>query len=213
MTGSYAYGLWSFVAINALFFIIFAASFLLPRRKREWRSLGVFSAFVVALFAEMYGFPLTIYFLTSLLGSSYPATKPFSHTRGHLWATLTGWKYATLICTFGSLLMLAGLFLLGAGWKRIHRAKGELVTGGVYRYVRHPQYGGLILITIGMLIQWPTIVTFLMWPILMAVYYRLAKKEEKELQVKFGNEYLEYKKKVPAFIPKIYDSRFRFQGA
>ena len=53
-----AYGLWSLVILNSLVFIIFAFSFAKPRSSRDWRSLGAFSAFILALFTEMYGFPL-----------------------------------------------------------------------------------------------------------------------------------------------------------
>ncbi len=87
---SYGYGFWSLVAFNAAFFILFVVSFLTPLRRREWRSFGVFSAFILALFTEMYGFPLTIYILTAVLGSRYPVFNPFSHASGHLWVVLFG---------------------------------------------------------------------------------------------------------------------------
>lgn len=214
--GSYAYGLWLVVLANIVFFLVFAFSFAFPKRRFEWRSMGIFSAFVVALFTEMYGFPFTVYALASLLGKSYPAPNPFRHQQGHLWAALTGWKYASLICTLGSLVMIGGMILVWMGWKRIHRAKGELVKEGVYAGIRHPQYLGLILVTTGMLIQWPTIITAAMWPILVGSYLRLAKREEKELEEKFGSEHVEYKSKVPSFLPRISvfgwgteDSRFK----
>jgi protein-S-isoprenylcysteine O-methyltransferase Ste14 len=100
-------------------------------------------------------------------------------------------------------LMLAGLLLMGAGWHRIHRAQGALVTDGPYGSVRHPQYSGLFLITIGMLVQWPTIITIATWPILMAVYYRLARREEREAEVAFGDAYRAYEVRVPMFVPRL----------
>ncbi len=201
----YGYGFWSLVVVNAAIFVLFALSFLAPVRRREWRSFGVFTAFVVALFTEMYGFPLTIYVLTAILGSRYPALNPFSHASGHLWITLLGggpWMSAVIHLVSNGL-MLAGLLLMGVGWYRIHRARGELVTDGVYAWVRHPQYAGLFLITVGMLIQWPTIVTVLTWPALMLVYYRLARREEREAEARFGDAYARWKASVPMFVPRI----------
>lgn len=199
----FGYGFWSLVVVNAAIFILFALSFLTPVRRREWRSFGVFTAFVVALFTEMYGFPLTIYIFTAVLGSRYPALNPFSHASGHLWITLLGggaWMSA-VIHLISNGLMLGGLVLMGAGWRRIHKAKGALVTDGVYAWVRHPQYSGLFLITVGMLVQWPTIITVATWPVLIAVYYRLARREEGEAEILFGEAYWRYKAAVPMFIP------------
>ncbi|OGO22225.1 MAG: hypothetical protein A2144_11985 [Chloroflexi bacterium RBG_16_50_9] len=209
MSESYAYGLWFFVAINAGIFIFFTLSYLKPKRRWEWRSLGAFSAFTVALFTEMYGFPLSIYVLTSVLGSQYPVTNPFTHTNGNLWAVfLGGSDYVSGLFMFlGSVAMIAGLVVMGKAWKLIHTAKGELVTTGLYRRVSHPQYFGLFLITVGMFIQWPTIVTAAMWPVLMFMYYRLALREEKEMETVFGDRFADYKRQVPMFLPRLGKAR------
>lgn len=206
----FGYGFWSLVIVNVAIFVLLALSFLTPVRRREWRSFGVFTAFVVALFTEMYGFPLTIYVLTAVLGSRYPVLNPFSHASGHLWITLLGggaWM-SVVIHALSNGLMVGGLLLMGAGWQRIHRGKGALVTDGPYAWVRHPQYTGLFLITIGMLVQWPTIITAATWPVLMAVYYRLARREERDAEAAFGDAYRTYKARVPMFVP-----RFRANGA
>lgn len=201
----YGYGFWSLVVFNAAFFVIFVLSFLTPLRRREWRSFGVYSAFIVALFTEMYGFPLTIYFLTALLGSRYPALNPFSHASGHLWVALFGGGAAmmTTIHLVSNALMFGGLVIIHEGWGRIHRAQGALVTDGLYAWVRHPQYSGLFLITIGLLIQWPTILTALTWPILLYMYSRLARREEADMERQFGDSYRAYVERVPRFFPHL----------
>jgi len=204
MHASYDYSLWVMVLLNVVLFGGFVLGFLRPRKKYEWRTLGVFAAFIVALFTEMYGFPLTIYVLISLFGGEIGLNDPFQHLNGHLLGTLFGapdWV-KLIICQLGGFVMLIGLIVMGKGWKRIHSAAGELVTDGIYASIRHPQYTGLFLITVGMLIQWPTIITLVMWPILMYAYYRLAMREEREMEERFGDAYREYRERVPAFLPR-----------
>ncbi len=203
--GAYGYGLWPAVIINVVLILGFALSFLAPKGKWEWRSLGVFTGFLVALFSEMYGFPLTIYILTSILGSKYPVLNPFSHINGHLFQVLLGGGAIVfgLIHVVSNGLMVIGIVIMGKGWKKILAAGGELVSDGIYSRVRHPQYSGLFLVSIGLMIQWPTLVTVLLWPIMFAVYYRLAMKEERKMIELFGERYLAYRKSVPAFFPRL----------
>ena len=202
-----AYGLWSLVIINSLIFIIFAFSFTRPKTSRDWRSLGGFAAFIVALFTEMYGFPLTIYLLSGWLASHYPGIDLLSHDTGHLWYTLLGLKgdpHLGLLHLVSSIFILGGLFLLTTAWKVLYVARQShtLATTGPYAYVRHPQYDAFILVIIGFLIQWPTILTLIMFPILVWMYKRLARSEEQEVLAEFGEEYSRYMAKVPAFIPR-----------
>ena len=208
---SYAYGFWFLVLVNVALFGFFILSFLTPFKKREWRAMGVTLGFFVALFTEMYGIPLTIYILTAILGSRYPALNPFSHASGHLWLTFLGGGalMMTVIHIISNGLTVIGFVIMWKGWKLIHDAKDSLVTEGPYAYVRHPQYSGLFVIMIGMLIQWPTIITALMFPVLVFIYYRLAKREEVEMIKTFGDEYQQYRGKVPMFIPKIGDAERR----
>lgn len=192
---------WGMVLIILTLFAWFIFRFLRPKRKIEWRNSGILGAFLVALYAEMYGFPLTIYILSSVFGIDIP----FGHIGGHLWASLLGLGEtgAMMEMLIGYLLMIIGGILVISGWEKIYKARDELVTDGIYGYIRHPQYAGIILITTGMLIHWPTIITLLMWPILVLAYYGLAKREEKEMEKKFGESYQEYKKRVPMFLPKL----------
>lgn len=201
---SYAYGFWFLVVVNVALFAFFILSFLTPLKKREWRSMGATLAFFAALFTEMYGFPLTIYILTGILGSKYPALNPFTHASGHLWLVLFGGGPAmmTVIHLISNGLAFIGFAIMWKGWSLIHGAKGELVTGGPYAYVRHPQYSGLFLVMIGMLIQWPTIITASMFPVLVFVYYRLSKREESDMVLLFGEEYRIYMGKTPMFMPR-----------
>jgi protein-S-isoprenylcysteine O-methyltransferase Ste14 len=209
MSNQYSYGLWPAVIANVMLILFFALGFLAPRGKWEWRSLGVFTGFLVALFSEMYGFPLTIYLLTSILGSKYPVLNPFSHVNGHLLLVFLGAGAITnnLIHLVSNGLWITGIVIMGMGWKKIHLAAGNLVTDGIYGRVRHPQYFGLFLVSIGLLIQWPTLVTLLLWPVMFLVYYRLAMKEERKMIELFDERYLEYKKSVPAFFPRFWSKR------
>ena len=200
MNGTYDYGLWTLVTFHVAFFLVFALSLLQPASRREWRSMGAFVAFIVALYTEMYGFPLTIYLLTAWLGR-YPAAQPFAHAAGNLWATLfLGPWAAGLLMGLGGVLLIAGVVLVVSGWLSIHAATGP-VTDGIYAKIRHPQYAGLGITILGALIQWPTVLTLVMAPILLASYVRLARKEEHELEARFGERYRAYRQRVPAFLP------------
>jgi len=208
MTELPAYGLWSLVVINSLIFIIFAFSFAKPQTKRDWRSFSAFSAFIVALFAEMYGFPLTIYLLSGWLVSRYPGLDVLSHDAGHLWNTLLGWKmnpHFDPLHIISNILIFGGFVLLAAAWKVLYRAQrdGKLAITGPYAHVRHPQYVGFILIMLGFLFQWPTLITLIMFPILVTMYVKLARREEKEVQADFGEKYRRYRDSTPAFLPRI----------
>ena len=203
-----AYGLWSLVIINSLIFIIFAFSFTKPKTKRDWRSLGTFSAFIIAMFTEMYGFPLTIYLLSEWLGSRYPGIDILSHNAGHLWYTLLGFEgepHLSMFHIVSSVFIFGGLYLLASAWGVLYKAQknNTLATTGPYAYVRHPQYDAFILVMIGFLIQWPTILTLLMFPILVWTYIHLAKREEKDVLAEFGEEYSSYMAKTPGFIPRL----------
>lgn len=203
-----AYGLWSLVIINSAIFILFAYSFFRPRTKRDWRSLGAFSAFVFALFTEMYGFPLTIYLLSAWLQSRYPNVNWLSHDTGHLLETLFGWKANPHFGPF-HLLSVAfvggGFILISVGWTALYRAQreGRLADTGVYGRVRHPQYDGFVLVMFGFLLQWPTILTLAMFPVLVFMYWRLAKMEERESLAAFGDAYRDYIERVPALFPRL----------
>lgn len=206
--GNYAYGMWPVVAFNILLFLFFVLGFLRPRKRFEWRSMGAFIGFLAALFTEMYGFPLTVFLLTSLMGKSYPVLDPFSHPSGHLVLVFLGLAHIPAamvvlhILTNG--LIFFGFYLMYLGWMRIYKAKeSRLVIDGIYSRIRHPQYAGIFLITVGFLIQWPSLTTLVMWPVLTFAYYRLVQREERDLERRFGMDFLEYRQRVPAFVPRI----------
>jgi protein-S-isoprenylcysteine O-methyltransferase Ste14 len=206
------YGLWSLVIINSAVFIFFGLSFAKPQSRRDWRSFGAFSAFIVALFAEMYGFPLTIYLLSGWLQSRYPQLDLLSHDAGHLWSTVLGLKgnpHWSVLHILSNLLILAGFLLIGAAWQVLHEAQRRhaLATTGAYAYVRHPQYVGFILIMVGFVLQWPTLLTLLMFPILVVMYVRLARREEAEVIATFGERYRCYAEATPAWFPRLIRRR------
>ena len=204
-TGS-AYGLWSLVIVNSAIFILFAYSFFKPRTGRDWRSFGAFSAFLVALFAEMYGFPLTIYFLSGWLQSRFPDIDWFSHDAGHLLEMMFGWKSNPHGGPFHLLSFVfigGGFILISVAWKALYDAQQArlLATTGVYSHLRHPQYLGFILVMFGFLLQWPTILTLAMFPVLTVMYVKLARTEERVAIEEFGDQYRRYMADVPGFIP------------
>jgi len=206
-TESSDYGLWSLVVINSLFFIFFAASFFKPQTKRDWRTLGLFSAFVVALFTEMYGFPLTIYMLSGWLTEKFPGINWLSHDAGHLPEMLFGWKVNPHFGPFhilSNVFILGGFWLLSKAWPVLYKAQrtGTLASTGPYSRIRHPQYAAFILVMFGFLLQWPTIITVLLFPILVVTYVRLAHQEEKSALAEFGEKYRQYMEQVPAWWPR-----------
>ncbi|MBI5558054.1 MAG: isoprenylcysteine carboxylmethyltransferase family protein [Deltaproteobacteria bacterium] len=203
-----AYGLWPLVIINSAIFIFFAFSFIKPKTRLDWRSLGAFSAFIVALFVEMYGFPLTIYFLSGWLQSRFPQTDILAHGSGHLWHTLFGFEgdpHTNPIHLLSNVLIFAGFYLTYRAWVVLHAAQqeGKLATTGPYGLVRHPQYDGFILVMLGFLLMWPTLLTLAMFPVLVVVYIRLASQEEKLVRREFGSAYDKYAETVPAFLPRL----------
>ncbi|QCO16922.1 isoprenylcysteine carboxylmethyltransferase family protein (plasmid) [Azospirillum brasilense] len=203
-----AYGLWMLVALNSAIFIIFAFSFGKPQSPRDWRSFGAFSAFIVALFTEMCGFPLTIYLLSGWLQTRHPGLDLLSHDAGHLWSTVFGLEgnpHVNVLHILSNVLILAGFVLLSAAWKVLHAAQKQdrLATTDVYAYVRHPQYIAFIGILFGFLLQWPTILTLAMFPLLVLMYVRLARSEEREALRVFGAEYERYAAVTPGWLPRL----------
>lgn len=206
MSTDYGYDLWWLVILNSLIFIVFAFSFIRPRTKLDWRALGAFSAFIVAMFTEMYGFPLTIFLLSGWLGSS-AGVDLLTHNSGHLWQDLTGWRgdpHLSPLHLLSNVLIAAGFILLYQAWRVLYAAQAShrLATTGPYARVRHPQYLGFLIIMAGFLLQWPTLLTLLMFPVLVIVYLRLARKEERLMEAEFGDAYTAYRREVPGFFPR-----------
>lgn len=206
MTETSDYGLWSLVVVNSAVFIVFAFSFFKPQTKWDWRSFSAFSAFLVALFTEMYGFPLTIYFLSGWLQSNYPEVNWLSHDAGHLLEMLFGWRANPHLGPFHILSMFfigGGFWLLSSAWRVLYAAQQNhtLATDGPYRRIRHPQYVAFVMIMFGFLLQWPTILTLAMFPVLVYMYLRLARREEREMRLDFGDDYARYAARTPEFFP------------
>ncbi|UCB50973.1 MAG: isoprenylcysteine carboxylmethyltransferase family protein [Deltaproteobacteria bacterium] len=179
------------IVVNILILACFLAllPYRVPGRESHWKSKGAFVGFFIALFTEMFGLPLVIFIFSPFF--DYPFILPFSRKM------LGGFGMIA-----GTWLTLAGIALVFLGWHKIHKAEG-LVTDGVYGYIRHPQYAGLFLIMFGWLIHWPTLLTLILFPILVGVYYGLAMKEEKGLEEVFGAQYQKYKARTQRFFPRL----------
>lgn len=202
-----AYGLWSLVLVNSAVFILFAFSFFKPKTRRDWRTFSTFSAFLIALFIEMYGFPLTIYLLSGWMAKRFPGLDVLGHDSGHLWYAFLGFQgdpHWNPIHIASNLIIGGGFVLLAAAWRVLYRAQTErtLAVTGPYRHVRHPQYAGFILIMVGFLLQWPTLVTLAMFPALVVMYVRLAHREEREVEAEFGGVWRRYSAVTPRWIPR-----------
>ena len=202
----YGYGLWALVIVNSAIFILFALSFLRPSNRRDWKAMGGFSAFVVALFAEMYGFPLTIYLLTGALGSRFESLN-LTHNGGHLWSELIGWKGDPHMSPFhmaSYLFIGGGMWAIVAAWRVLWASARTrvLATTGPYAWVRHPQYAGFLAVMVGFLLQWPTLPTLVMFPILVVVYRRLAVSEERSVRAEFRAAWDAYAAVTPRFLPR-----------
>ena len=194
--GAWGFSILMIVVMSWLFYRYFA-----PRSWKEWKGAGLVQAFIIALYAEMYGFPLTIYLLGSVLGIKVP----WLHENGHLWSFFIkkGTLAANIEMIVGYIFVFAGFSMIARGWSAVHRATKEnrLVKDGIYSVIRHPQYTGIFILIIGQLIHWPTIITLVLSPLILIAYYRLSLKEEKEMLTIFGREYYTYSKGVPMFFP------------
>jgi len=178
---------------------------VLPKGAREWARAGLVQAFIIAFYAEMYGFPVTVYLLTRIfnvdVGSNF--------WDGNLWVYLTGTQWAMRASmTVGYTVVVFGIMLMIAGWREVYRAtkKARIATGGPYALMRHPQYAGVFLALFGEgVVHWPTLFSLTAFPIIVAAYSLLARKEEQRMTERFGNKYREYQQRVPMFWPERYD--------
>lgn len=195
-------GQWFLVVLMIVLVGWLVFRYLVPKSWKEWRAAGILQAFVIALYAEMYGFPLTIYLLTAYFGVDIP----WLHMRGHLWSSLLGLGDigAMFEMVLGYAVIFTGITLLIAGWRQVYRAQkqGSFVTDGLYRFVRHPQYTGIFLAVLGQLLHWPTVLTLVLSPLILAMYYRLSLKEEAQMLSRFGSVYEDYAARTPRFLPR-----------
>ncbi|MEM2895996.1 MAG: isoprenylcysteine carboxylmethyltransferase family protein [Candidatus Bathyarchaeia archaeon] len=202
----YVFGNWLIVVSSIVLLSLFIIAFLRPFKRRNWASLSVTEAFFVSLFTEMFGIPLTIYVLSGFFGVPLTPDPLHGHLLAATLALLGLWTLETgvlVVMGVSTIILFLAAYLIVQGWREVYHGRRGLVTTGVYAYVRHPQYLGIIIGSIAFLVQWPTIPTLIMFPILVVAYYRLAKKEEDELAERYGQKYLEYQRRVPMFLPHI----------
>lgn len=194
-------GEWFLAVIMIVLASWFFYRYLTPKTWREWASAGLVQAFIIALYAEMYGFPLTIYFIVRFFGIDSP------NLNANLWSSFLGIGELGMMISMilGYALLFVGIGLFIQGWRELYRARQEkrLVTTGLYGFVRHPQYTGLFIGLFGEgVVHWPTIFSVAIFPVIVLAYYLLALSEEKKVIAQFGEEYNVYKEQVPMFIPR-----------
>lgn len=194
------------IAVASWFFYRYVA----PKSWREWTRAGIVQAFIIAFYAEMYGFPVTIYLLARIFNLDVAG----NFWDGNLWVYLTGDPKAMFVSmAIGYTIAFFGVMLLIAGWREVYRAnrQGRLATGGPYALVRHPQYTGIFLALFGEgVVHWPTVFSLAAFPIIVIAYTLLARKEERQMIEKFGDEYREYRRRTPMFLPHWGDWRKLF---
>ncbi|HBV87336.1 isoprenylcysteine carboxylmethyltransferase family protein [Desulfosporosinus sp.] len=190
---------------GVMFFIVLYSVVLLfiPfYRKMDKKPAGTYFAFLLAFAIEMHGIPFSMWVISWIIGKNLPVGILWGHT---LVSSIGYWgMYINIICA------VVALFLILNGWYNIHKkywsketGTGSLVKTGVYRYIRHPQYTGLLLLSFGMMAEWATLPMLLLYPVMITMYLRLAKKEEKDMLFEFGNQYREYMRTTKRFIPFI----------
>jgi protein-S-isoprenylcysteine O-methyltransferase Ste14 len=177
------FGRWDYLAFMALLTLAFITAGFLPIRKVEAGEYGLATGFVVSFFYEMFGFPLTLMVLDILLEKQFPLSGFPGLKAAHLWVTLGLMDYSSAHL-FSGITIVAGSVLVIVGHLTLHGGKGRIVTWGTYRYLRHPQYVGIVVITGGMLIEYPTLLGLAMWVILTSMYARRAKQESREISLK-----------------------------
>ena len=195
-TGAWGLALIVIVLVSWFFYRYFA-----PKTWREWAGAGAVQAFIIALYAEMYGFPLTIYLLVRFFGLDS------EYVSASLWSTLVGLGETGMLISMllGYGLAFTGIGIFIQGWRQVYKARREdrLVTGGLYALVRHPQYTGLFVALFGEgVVHWPTLFSIGLFPVIVLAYVWLAHREEKQMLAQFGDTYRAYQRRVPMFIPR-----------
>ncbi len=204
-----SYGDWSLAVIYTLVFALIALFFHRPESTRDWRAFVAFTTFLAALFIEMYVFPLTIYLLSGWTGSRFLRVESLPHDVGHVLEMMFDWRANPPLGVFqiaSTVLILGGFLLLVSAWSVLHKAQQlrQLARTGVYAHIRHPEYVAFVLVMSGFLLRWPTLITLAMFPILVFMYVRLARREEQEALAEFGDAYQRYLDATPAFVPRVF---------
>ena len=187
--------LWIVIYSHFLLFIPFY-------QKSQRKPATAYMAFILAYALEMFGIPMSMYVISWLLGRNLPDGILWGHTLiayiGH-----RGMYICIVLNVIGGIIIILGWKQIYQDYWRHKEGQGKLVTDGIYKYIRHPQYTGFLLMTLCMLFEWATLPLLIMYPILVVLYLRLAKKEEADMLAEFGDAYRQYMKVTNRFLPNL----------
>jgi protein-S-isoprenylcysteine O-methyltransferase Ste14 len=182
-----SFGLWLFFVVASLNLILLTRSEI---GKLNWKSKSIYIAFMISLFTEMFGAALIVYLFSPFI--KYPLLTPIYNV----------YIFPPIVKILSFNLIFLGIVLIIIGWREIYNSEG-IVTKGLYKFIRHPQYLGFILLATGWIFAWPTVIVLILYPFLVGIFLYQAVSEDKLLENKYKSKFVNYKKRTGFILPKL----------